>query len=390
MAVGIHAKEGEIQFWGTSQNPGTWVGSAFHEDCCPCDCWIFEDTFAREDSTSLGDDWNEVAGDWGIEDEELVEEYDEETGTSGAQLFCTRSVPAASAGEMFIEVEVPVASIEDGDEYFIWPCCISDSKAGDIQVKFSWDETANQWTTTITGGNGGDSAIYTTAATGTPINIVFKVCADHELSLTKAWISPTVNEYAAWDDADPGTGQYCAIGHENTGHQNRFDNFSVEELRNGSEICRSCFCVCEEFAMPTTLTATIVNATYRAACLEGESWEMEAVLGPQEVMWEGGLEKSTGYATEELNFRLTCGNGPPSSFSLIPLEPLDRCHNTNVQKSADAELSMCVPLQLYFGPYTLGFSQDCELCYKKNEPGCTGEPPISENCSGEYWILITI
>ena len=352
------------------------------------ECWIFEDNFAKEDTTDLGSDWNEVAGEWGIEDEELVEIYADTEGTGNAQLFCTQPVPADSKGEMFIEIEVPIASVEDGDEYLIWPCCINTSTAGDIEVSFTYNEAMNEWTTTISGGTDEDSATYTTSPTGSPTHVILKVCADHELKLIKAWVSPTANEYAAWDNVDPGDGRYCAIGHTNTAHQNRFDNFSIEELRRGTTVCVNCFCMCEEFGMPPNLTATIVFAEDRAECLGGEEWPMDAVLGPQVVQWEGGLEKYTGYATEELNFRLTCGDGVPNSFTLMHLAPFN-CVGEST-KNADAAMSTCDPLQLYFGPYTLSFPNDCSLCFEKNQPDCTGMPPISANCSGTFWIVITL
>lgn len=358
-------------------NGGWWC-------CCNVqECWVFEDVFYRDDSTSLGSNWNEVTGQWGIEDDELVEEYSATTGNSGAQVFCTQPVPVRSAGEMFIQIEVPIASVEDGDVYAIWPCCPDTSTEGDIEVTFTYDETEDEWTTTITGGPGGSSATYTTALTGTPTNVTLKVCADHGNGLVKAWVSPTVNEYAAWEEFDPGTGRYCAVGHSNTGHQNRFDNFLVAELRTPYEVCYNCFCVCDEFAMPPHLKATIVDATNRAACLNDESWDMDTVLGPQAVQWEGGL----AIGDDELNYRLTCGNGAPASFTLDPLPPAD-CANVG-QKSANAAKSKCEPLALYFGPYTLTFIMTCSLCYEQNEPDCTGMPPISVNCEGEFWIVIT-
>lgn len=347
-------------------------------------CWSFEDNFGETDTTDVGSDWNEVTGQWGIEDEELVEKYADTVGASNARIFCTQPLPVDSKGEMYVEVDVPIASVEDGDKYYIWPCCPNSSAEGVIEVEFSYDETEDEWTTTITGGGGGLAATYTTPLTGTPTNVTFKVCADHQTGLVKAWVSPTVNEFSAWDDSDPGEGRYCAIGHSNIGHQNRFDNFRMEELRRGDVMCRNCFCVCEETGLGPELLATIVLGTDRAACLNGESWPMQAVLGPQAWYWEGGLVVDD----DELNFRLTCGNGQPVSFNLIPLPPWG-CHNSNVQKSSDGALSSCSPLALYFGPYSLGFAMDCGFCYDKLQPpGCIMPDPPAD-CSGEFWIVIT-
>ena len=325
-----------------------------------------------------------MAGQWGIEDEELVEEYADTEGTGNAQVFCTQPVPIDSPGEMFINVDVPIASVEDGDEYRIWPCCPDTSTEGGIEVAFTYNETLNEWTTTITGGGEGDSATYTTSLTGTPTNVTLKVCADHENQLVKAYVSPTANELAAWDDVDPGDGRYCAIGHNNTGHQNRFDNFSLEELRRGDVVCVSCFCVCDTYAMPPNLTATIVFAEDRAECLQDETWDMDATLGPQQVQWEGGIT----IGTDELNFRLTCGDSTPNSFTLINLGPFN-CIGIST-KNADADLSTCDPLALYFGPYEIGFAAACSLCYAQNQPPECIMPDPPNTCAGKFWILITL
>lgn len=361
------------------------MGGKHNKCCCDAGCVTFTDDFNRADSTSLGGNWNETAGDWGITSNELVELYLGTTGTGSAQLFCTKPVPTRSAGEMFVSIKVPVDSIEDGDTYYIWLCCPDSSTVGTIRVEFTYNSATTEWTTAIIGGTGGASATYTTTVTGTPTHFVLKACADHTNEIIKASVSPTVNEYAAWDLADPGTGRYAAIGHNNTGHQNRFDDFYLSELRIPTEICTNCFCACEAFPMPPQVTATIVFATDRALCLEGQTWLMDFVPGPQQVIWEGGLALSG----ETLDYRLTCGDSTPSGFNLIALPPFD-CHNSLVQKYADAGLSTCDPLALYFGPYVLSFPMDCDLCYSKNEPGCTGMPPPPADCSGTFWIVITV
>ena len=353
--------------------------------CCDEGCVTFTDDFNRADSTSLGANWYESSGDWGITSNELVELYASSAGTGGAKLFCTKPVPVRSAGEMSIRIEIPIASVAAGDKYYIWPCCPDASSVGGIEVEFAYDGT--NWTTTISGGSGGSSTVYTTplvTAIPPPTHVILIVCADHENEVIKARVSPTVNEYGAWDIADPGAGRYCAIGHDNTGHQNRFDDFVLSELRIPKEICSDCFCACDESTVGPHLTATIVFATDRALCLEVQTWPMEVILGPQVTIWEGGLALSG----EELNYRLTCGGSTPNSFQLLPLPP-NNCQSTLVFKNADVSLSTCDPLALYFGPYVLSFPMDCDLCYSMNAPGCTGMPPPPADCSGTFWIVIT-
>lgn len=357
--------------------------------CC-CECWTFSTTFTADDSTDLGSGWSEYIGDWGIENNKLVETYDDTNGTADAVVICLQAVPLRSKGEMFVQVEIAVTDLKDGGVYYLYPCCQDVDAIGDAIVSFTWNATATTWTIQISPSVSGPSTI-TRVQTGTPDAFVLKVCADHEYQLVKAWVSPTVNEYCAWTDVDPGEGRYAGVGHDNTDVQNIFDNFEMAELRIGSLICVECFCVCDDIPVQPLLTATITGAVLRAACLMDESWSMEAVGdGPQVFTWRGG----TTINGEDLNFELRCGTGS-TDFTLRWLEPWNCCNLTGSDcgpsgKTADPEASTCTPLSLVFGPYALSFTWDCDLCYSLNDPGCTGPPPISEDCAGEFYITITL
>lgn len=353
--------------------------------CCCAGCWEWEDLFAREDSDDPGTNWNVINGEWGIQDEQLVEIYDDTAGTANSKIICKQFVPVRSAGEMFIEVEVPVSSLADGDRYIIWPCCQSTSTLGDIEVFFDWNATTSEWTVTIFEDPTTHST-YTTTLTGTPDNVTLIVCADHGNETIKAQVSPTTNENTAWVTADPGDGQFVGFGHNNTSHQNKFDNFFFGELRAITELCFDCFCRCLQNVLEDRLIATFVDTTGRATCLEGDSWELPAVSdGSQEFEWHGIYTRSS----DDLDAVLKCGIGSAASFNLQWQGSSD-CGNIGI-KSADAS-STCDPLYLLFGPYAIGFASNCDWCYSYLQPPeCVQPSPPADHtlCSGEFWIAIT-
>lgn len=356
--------------------------------CCCAGCWEFEDLFARSDGNDPGSDWNVVTGDWGIESEQLTEIYSDTAGTSGAKIICEQTVPARSPGEMYIEIEVPISTVEDGDNYYVYPCCPSNSTLGDLTVEYSYVSATSEWTVTISEG-ATTHATYTTTLTGSPTNVTLICCADHGNTAVKARVSPTVNEYTAWASVDPGDGRFAGFGHDNTGHQNVFDNFYLAELRANAELCVECFCQCGDLVVPDTLTATIVNTTNRLTCLEGESWTLNARSdGAQVFEWQGEYSNSG----DTFDAVLTCGTGSATSFTLKWQTPCD-CGTSSGSdcgiENADAS-SVCDPLYLLFGPYTVTFASNCDWCYSYLQPpGCVGPPPIPDDCSGEFWIAIT-
>lgn len=363
--------------------------------CC-CGCFTFTDEFTRVDSTDVGENWNEVVGDWGIESDRLVEKYGTSDGTADALIICKVPVPERSKGEMHITIKVPASDLTVSRTYWLYPACIDDHTIGPIAVSYYWNSATSKWTTSIMQTSDWTSLdSYEVSVTGTPSEFTLVACADHELGLVKAYVTNTINPLAAWALADPGEGRYAGIGHDHSDDLNHFDDFTLAELRTSTEVCVSCFCMCEDTATRPTMTATIVDATDRASCLNGLSWDMDFFQGPQAVTWRGSLVVNEGEVTEEtLNYELTCpGNGSAESFTLRWLEPWNCAtaagtEPANALRTANAE-STCVPLYLLFGPYVLSFTFNCDLCYSIMEPGCVIPPP-GVNCSGEFYIAITI
>lgn len=371
--------------------------------CCDKACFLFEDDFERDNSTDLGSDWNEVVGDWGIQEitddmltthKRMVEKYDTATGTAGAIVICTQAVPARSEGEMDVSIEVPVYGLTTGDTYYLYPACTDVNTVGTVVAKFVWNGT--KWTTSIYVASV-EIDSYETPSTGSPHEYVLHVCVDRELGGAKAWVSPTVNEYAAWAvPVDPGTGRYAGVGHNNTGHLNQFDNFHLEELRTEEEICQSCFCECDGTTPSLTLLGTISCATDRAHCFDGEYFNLDLYTDsrPQVLTWRGGLT----FMGEVLEWQLVCTTtGDASGFALTWVQCGQPGHNCSTtapgclagpwMANGGCGESTCDPLNLVFGPFLLSWLFECDICYSKMAPGCT--PIEVDDCTGQFYIVIT-
>lgn len=378
---------------------------AFHKNCC-CGCFVFTDHFDREDSTDLGSNWNEIVGDWGIQtvtlsnltqEQYLVEKYNTSGGTAGALAICTQGVPDRSKGEMIIRVWLEHDKVSIGDTYYIYPCCIDNDDAyslGPVKVSFSLSliGSTEHWTTTIYYNDVVQDS-YTTP--GIVLTQVFpfdlNVCADHHYGAVKAWVGSTVNEYTAWAQVDPGEGVYAGIGHDNAGHLNCFDDFSIKEIRMDDIICETCYCLCDENEVPPLVTATILAYPgNRASCLNGEDWEMTFFKGPQITTWRG-----VGIG---ITWELTCGT-TNNDFYLNWLDNFGCCGGTMgcLEQTHVQSGGTCDPLNLVFGPYPLSWLFDCDLCFSRGQPAdgnCAmpeGIPgfPRSPFCEGEFYIIIT-
>lgn len=412
--------KGQIHRWKTDKHytliRASYDGKIATEPSCCCECFLFEDDFERDNSTDLGANWHEVVGDWGIQaitdtelttHKRLVEKYDTSSGTAGALVICTQAVPARSEGEMLVSIEVPSYGLANGDTYHIYPACVDEHTVGPVRMTFVWDATIRWWTTYIYLG-GVEQDHYAMPAIGTPHEFILNACVDLGLGGAKAWVAPLVNQYAAWAiPINPGTGRYAGIGHDNPGHLNQFDNFHLEELRTDDVLCESCFCQCENTAVPLNLLGTIACATGRAACagFAGQTFPITFYKDsrPQIVTWRGGFTV-TEVGNEILEWELRCSaTGDVTGFNLRWVQCGRVGHNCstiapgcldgpwNALAASACGVSSCDPLQLVFGPFYLNFSFECDICYIKNDPNpvaCMGATP-PDACIGTFYIIVT-
>lgn len=391
----IYSKSGMMQFWGTSKNPGH-KGTAFHEDCCPCGCFTFFDDFNRADSTNLGSNWYEEEGDWGTEDFKLVEIYDSTSGTADACAMCLQGIPSSNLSDngMIVSVSVDWDTAVVGDTYYLYVACTDDDDPDTgIQIKYEMvdDDPVPIWETTIPG----DAAVQQQPTPwGIDGNIRIYACVDFRTNMIKAGVA-SLTDAPAWNDNISITpGQYSGVGHNNTSHQNIFDDYLITELRTADIVCTSCFCVCGTTPIPRTLTATVVDALSRALCIDGVSWDMEwewdalgeLWIGTSSfeddssntllVDWELVCESAGDLDYPGQNFVLTAkqnptGLGVSCNFMLIPM----RATSDSTCPDGTNELS------LVFGPFTMQSSDlICTICH---DPG---DLPAG----GSFYVVITL
>lgn len=331
-------------------------------ECCDGDCWYFEDTFTRDNSTNVGAAWNEIASsDWEILDNELHEKIGG-GGTSNALIIGTGPVPADSAGQMFIRVKFIDAQV--GDVFFIHTCCESSSAIGSgITVEFEYTDT-NEWTITIDAGGDGTSVVQQ-ADDGSGGAYV---CADNRVDMVTAGMILTVDEPAWADDLDPGDGRYYGLGHDNTTNGGTFDDFYVIELKRVNKECTNCVCQCQEWGLSKHLVATITDCELIGGDGDGNNllpccaaeqefdliWDFDGVQGPGWYgTWINSLDPPGAFS---IDIFLECG----TSWLLYPDWPGRNIVITfqpgfGANVSADppiADESDCNPLSLVYGWYT--------------------------------------
>lgn len=348
--------------------------------CC-CDCWVFTDTFNRDNSTALGTSWNEstgdAAGDWEILSNELHEKAGG-NGTADAVLLCTVPEPDRSAGEMFITIGAKGAA--EGDVFRIYPCCTDSETLGPVYVEFTV-LADDEWQIDICDSGG---VTETTTMQGVEVDdkIILEVCADHEHAMVLARVSSDNADPPAWDDnLDPGDGCYVAIGHDNATNGATFDNFSFGELRRGVIICHDCWCECQRTPVKRTLTLTFFDCTDRFSC-----WNTDTIT--LEWDWDAGNPKWYGEGTGDLagiTATLICDDQgkdfelyltPTLCFVQQPMHP-------------DLDVSTCEQLQLLYGPY-IGSYLNCAACgYTVGTPMDCYDDEEGPNCQGTFSIAIT-
>ena len=361
-------------------------------------------------TTDLGANWNEVAGDWGTLNSELVEDFS--TGNSNsanALVITTQAVPARSAGQMYVQIDVPVEHTTVGDIYRIYPCCLTSSSVGNVLVEFEYIST-NTWEVRITPSSGAESTATSNWGGDTNTDYhTLHVCTDRveeggnfSWGIVRAGTKPAVNELVAWSETDPGEGRYAGIGHDVPSVKLVIlDNFEMGELRTATIVCRACFCMCSEappIPMLPVLTGQFLytnedSTRTRAVCLQGLSWEMRYDAGPTIVEWVGTFTLTRDGVTETIDFRLVCmGDG---RFQLITSDPCisGTGNDINIPTGYGAHYSTCDPIAIVFGPYVLDFANaNCRLCQDPNGPeGCIGPniPPFAPGCYGDFYIVFT-
>lgn len=359
--------------------------------CCP-DCWRFLDEFDREDSTELGDNWNEsegqANGDWGIEDERLVEKYGAEGGTADAVVFCKRRVPDRSRGEMYVFVDVIGASM--GDVFRIYPCCPAEDEKGPVTCEYTMG-AEGMWIVKIIASGVEEESVQMLASPIAVDTVRLYACADHKVSMVLAGVVSDRDPSAWADSCDPGDGPHAALGHDNVENGAVFDDFNVGELRKYTKLCYSCWCTCQGYPPKKVLHAQFYAAVDRSNCLNGLTWEMTWQWNAGVPRWFGQVDipaTESGGESATWQFELVCTSGadennpnwPGKNFTLRKLMPLGYCGTSDPLVANQSSSSCHDDLTLQFGPWLMTNTDlACRQCYL----------PLGGPVSGTYYVVIT-
>lgn len=286
---------------GTGGSPIGMAGPSWWCCCGNPDCWYWWDLFDRADSADVGTDWNEVVGTW-----EIYNNYLRESGTAGAKIFCTEPIPARSAGEVNVSVEV--VSPTAGQTFIIYPSCPDTDSVGDVSATFTFDGTST-WNISVSAGGSTGATEQTSALVGGKARLI--VCCDFTSAAVFAYVAGGVSTDPdigpAWaDNAVFTPGRYVALSHNN-GTTTTFNDFFMYELRvSATKLCLNCGCHCREIVPSKTLMATVTAATDRALCLLNEDFEMYWKWGSGTSYWQGDLVSTANDPTTTITYRLIC------------------------------------------------------------------------------------
>lgn len=307
-------------------------------------------------------------------------------GTANAVVMCKIPISNHSENGFVASVSVLVDYTELNDEYHFYVCCSDyDDPASGTKITYTVTSLDPLTVETSIPGGGTDG---TAEQQCDPYGVGqwrMQVCADHMTGQIKAGVVSAADEQA-WANVDPGSGLYIGIGHNNTSHQNRFDDFNMEELRTVNEVCADCWCWCLRRVPFRHMTATITNTSgSKATCLSGYTWDMDWVYESAIESWVGqiSLPQYDG-STVLTTWTLKCDSydddnpdHPGHNWMLSSEDTGCQFSNTTVRANDDSE---CDPeIVLKFGPFTMANSElSCLLC----------EAPMSGD-GGSFYVEIT-
>jgi hypothetical protein len=339
---------------------------------------------------ALTDRWHIVSGEWTIRAGRLFE-----PGTDQAIIMGLSPVPADSAGEMLINVDIcdPVV----GNVYRVYIGATNyTSDAGADWAEFIYI-SLNTWTVELSTGEI-KTMTYSPVEAG-----VFPVwvCLDQESSFLAAAVASSGDEYP-WSTDATAIGRYYGLGQEESDAGVEFDDFQVQELRTTGIICTSCGCNCDGNHLAKKLKLTLAFGTARAFCMTG-TVEMNWEWNGGNYRWVSdvlGVTNGTGGADVEFKWIMLCGTYDPAhpfdhlglywheSYRTCCAGNPGGCTGVHVPIQDD---SRCEGLYLKYGPFKLSAGEEsCYACY------CPIDLAISPLCydpgdptEGTFYIEIT-
>lgn len=332
-------------------------------------------------STNVGNNWEEVTGDWGVDTNHLVEKHGG-GGTANARLISTVIAPTSSYNAQQGSILIMEPNV--GDVYRLY-LALPNKASDEPRVEAEYLGGVNdEWEVTVYAG--GESATKTMQATTTAHDTyLLSGCIepwdyDNRSRVNmRGYISSTGKEYPWLDDVSVNDGKLFGVGHNNTPTAPTYgafmDDFHIEELMVGTTECGRCFCRCNKNVMfVKELTATFFGCTGDATCLEGEQFDMDWEWFGASDRWYGQRTITFLYGPETFTFILTCGAlDEENPFNHITLTPdISGCCSAGCAGQHPWETSRCnyqdeggSHMRLYFGPWNAtGLS--CHICDKQS------------------------
>ena len=349
--------------------------------CCCAVCWTYYDGF-NVPNTSTINNWTEDVGDWEIDTGQLVG-----PATANSRILCDEEVPLSSAGEMIAFVDIYDYSVDDIFRLYVAWASSSDYYMVEATYKGSdsWDVELFKVSSSL-----GTATQTATVYGGTHVRL--RACIDSDGNFRGGVIS--ANDDHAWvTDSGTPTGRKAGLGHNNATNGATFDDFYFFEVRAHAKniTCFDCWCWCLDQVASKELLGTVTNATGRAACLNGEEFDLDYDWGSGTPFWSGTLSWDDGGTpptlSQDLGFKLVCGgdegddDAPGEYWTLEKIDPASAsCCTTGCGPINPLTTSTCDPINLVFGPFTMEDSDlTCNACYA----------PLAGPASGTYYITVT-
>lgn len=345
-------------------------------------------------STDVGPNWEEIVGDWGVNNNHLAEKHGG-GGTANARLIAVPQMPTGSknefSGYIGIYYPIPLSATNNGDTFYLYMCLPNeDSESPYVKAEYmNPDVGGYNWRITVVAGGETATADMLSAGSAHDGGLLFLLSGcvepwDYE-DITKVNVTGTISPRTGasdvpWlDDVTLTPGRIFGVGHDNSTNGAVMDNFYAIELMADKLECASCFCRCNEKVMLTReLTATFYDATGDATCLEGEQFDLDWEWNAGTDRWYGSrvITYSCGAVTFAFEFR--CGEyDPEDPFAHLSLSisVSNCCSDPAGCASRDAEtISTCDPMHLFFGesvPFSFtGLA--CCLCDRHPMMGASG------------------
>ncbi len=220
-----------------------------------CGCKIFEDEFNRDDSTDLGLSWTEVAGDWGILDNEL------HVGSADAKVLLVYE-PPGNPQEYIIYVTM--RADDTGDQLWV---TVGD-EAYKIQVEWGEDATGYEGrlriydsTPTLRGSRG-----FANLKPGAEVAVVIYV--------GDGYITVTAGGTVLSIEAVLTEGQ-IHLGTDDLSNNAYFDDFEIQKHYNEDNVCPRINPVCTYFDYPVNLP----NGNY----IDDDDWDTSGAVGTWDI-----------------------------------------------------------------------------------------------------------